>query len=232
MGTSKSPIPSSSFKTRSRIFENLQPAIVTIQISQSFIKSISFSMDFTPPSHRSEPRSRTKSASRLAIEDDGIPHFSVDAISSPPKKTSSPSIQDLLLLSPSSMRKSRSRLVDRFEMNEEVMEAAGARRRCKNRGPQMGLLGCASPRSVRRSRRRSEMEIREEKDLCLAEEFAKARKRRQSGRSKKEKLSLVPLALAPSSSTPSNSNVSLFSFLYCSRLIFFLCVLMLWFVCL
>lgn len=48
------------------------------------------------------------------------------------------------------------------------------------------------------------MEIREEKDLCLAEEFVKARKRRQSGRSKKEKLSLVPVLTAPSSSSPSN----------------------------
>lgn len=180
--------------------------------SQSSIKPIS-AMDFTPPSHRSEPRSRTKSASRLAIEGDEIPHFSVDAISPPPKKTHSPSVQELLLLSPSTLRKSRSRLVDRFEMNDEGMEASAARRRCKNRGLQMGLLGCASPRSVRRSRRRSEVEIREEKDLCLADEFMKARKRRQSGRSKKEKLSLVPVPTTPSSSTPSNSKISLFSFL-------------------
>ncbi|XP_023533892.1 reticulon-like protein B17 [Cucurbita pepo subsp. pepo] len=162
-------------------------------------------MDFTPPSHRSEPRSRTKSASRLAIEGDEIPHFSVDAISSPPKKSPSPSIQDLLLLSPSTLRKSRSRLVDRFEMNDEVTDAAAAaaRRRCKTRGPQ---IGCASPRSVRRSRRRSELEIREEKDLCLAEEFVKARKRRPSGRSKKEKLSLVPVPTTPINSTPKLDN--------------------------
>lgn len=61
---------------------------VAIQKRKSFIKPIS-SMDFTPPSHRSEPRSRTKSASRLAIEADQIPHFSVDAIASPRKKTPS-----------------------------------------------------------------------------------------------------------------------------------------------
>ena len=96
-------------------------------------------------------------------------------------------------------------------MNDEVTDAAAAaaRRRCKTRGPQ---IGCASPRSVRRSRRRSELEIREEKDLCLAEEFVKARKRRPSGRSKKEKLSLVPVPTTPINSTPSNSKISLFSF--------------------
>lgn len=186
---------------------------VAIQKRKSFIKPIS-SMDFTPPSHRSEPRSRTKSASRLAIEADQIPHFSVDAIASPRKKTPSPSIQELLLLSPSTLRKSRSRLVDRFEMNDEVVEPAAARRRCKNRGPQLGLLGCASPRNIRRSRRRSEVEIREDRDLCLAEEFVKARKRKQSGRSKKEKLSLVPVPATPSSSTtPSKSKISLLSFI-------------------
>ncbi|XP_031742473.1 reticulon-like protein B17 isoform X2 [Cucumis sativus] len=158
-------------------------------------------MDFTPPSHRSDPRSRTKSSSRLAVEADQTPHFSVDAISSPRRKTPSPSIQDILFLSPSTVGKSRSRLVDRFEMNDEVPEPAVSRRRCRNRGPQLGLMGCASPRSIRRSRRRSEVETREERDLCLAEEFVKARKRKQSGRSKKEKLSLVPVPSTPSSST-------------------------------
>lgn len=97
-------------------------------------------------------------------------------------------------------------------MNDEVVEPAAARRRCKNRGPQLGLLGCASPRNIRRSRRRSEVEIREDRDLCLAEEFVKARKRKQSGRSKKEKLSLVPVPATPSSSTtPSKSKISLLS---------------------
>ncbi|KAG6570525.1 Reticulon-like protein B17, partial [Cucurbita argyrosperma subsp. sororia] len=163
-------------------------------------------MEFTPPSHRSEPRSRTKSAARLAIEANQIPHFSVETISSPPNKTHSPSIHQPLLLSPSTLRKSRSRLVDRFEMNDEVMEAAAARRRCKTRGLPFGLLGCASPRSVRRSRRRSEVEIREERDLSLAEEFVKTRKKRQSGRSKKDKLSLVPVPTMPSSSTPKLDN--------------------------
>uniref|UniRef100_A0A9I9D608 Reticulon domain-containing protein n=1 Tax=Cucumis melo TaxID=3656 RepID=A0A9I9D608_CUCME len=163
-------------------------------------------MDLTPPSHRSDPRSRPKSSSRLAFEADQTPHFSVDAISSPRRKTPSPSIQDLLFLSPSTVGKSRSRLVDRFEMNDEVPEPAVSRRRCRNRGPQLGLMGCASPRSIRRSRRRSEVEIREERDLCLAEEFVKARKRKQSGRSKKEKLSLVPVPSTPSSSTPKLDN--------------------------
>ena len=179
-------------------------------------------MDSTPPSHRSEPRSRLKSASRLAricdfnVEREESPHLSLDLIISPTtKKTPSPStgteslrnsnslpIHELLLLSPSPRRKSKTRLTDRLEMAEEPVEPNGSRRRCKSRAAQMGLLGCASPRNSRRSRRRSEIEIREEKEPSLAEEVGKPRKRRHSGRSKKEKLSLVPL-MPSSSSSPS-----------------------------
>lgn len=81
----------------------------------------------------------------------------------------------------------------------------------------MGLLSCASPRNTRRSRRRSEMEIREEKDLGLVEEVGKPRKRRQSGRSKKEKLSLV-LSVPSSSSSPSASQIICF---FCIFLAFY-----------
>lgn len=63
----------------------------------------------------------------------------------------------------------------------------------------MGLLGCASPRNTRRSRRRMEQEIKEEKDLGVPEEVGRARKRRNSGRSKKEKLH-------SSSSTPKSTD--------------------------
>jgi hypothetical protein len=73
----------------------------------------------------------------------------------------------------------------------------------------MGSLGCASPRSNRRLRRRLEVESREERDLIgFVDEVGKVRKRRHSGRSKKEKekekekLSLVP-SLPSSSTTPS-----------------------------
>ncbi|KAK9284908.1 hypothetical protein L1049_024089 [Liquidambar formosana] len=174
-------------------------------------------MDSTPPSNRSEPRLRPKSASRLArisnfiSESEGSPQLSLDLISSSPKRTTPPPsplspkppnslpLRELLLLSPSPLRRSKTRFVERLEMAEEPVEPAGSRRRCKNRGGQMGLLGCASPRNGRRTRRRVEPEIREEKDLGVVEEIGKARKRRHSGRSKKERLSLV-------SSYPSSSS--------------------------
>lgn len=65
----------------------------------------------------------------------------------------------------------------------------GPRRRCKIRN---GLGG--SPRGVRRSRRRAEGEIREEREI---EEVCRARKRRNSGKSKKEKGNLVNLVPSP-----------------------------------
>ncbi|KAJ6733979.1 RETICULON-LIKE PROTEIN B17 [Salix koriyanagi] len=158
-------------------------------------------MDTTPPSHRSNPNSQAKSASRLSritysIDPDSQPpQLSLDLIPSSPKENpSTPSslsrksstsllpLRELLLLSPSPSRKSRTRLADRDEMPEE---------------------GCASPRSNRRLRRRLEVESREERDLIgLVDEVGKVRKRRHSGRSKKdkEKLSLVP-SLPPSNST-------------------------------
>ncbi|XP_012088231.1 reticulon-like protein B17 isoform X2 [Jatropha curcas] len=174
-------------------------------------------MDSTPPSHKSNPNSQTKSASRLAritysVENEEPPHLSLDLIHSSAKRTSptpsalslksstnSLSFQDLLLLSPSP-RKARTRLADRLEMAEEAaMEPTGSRRRCKSKAAHLSSMGCASPRHSRRSRRRSEIEIKEDKDLVgLVEEIGKVRKRRHSGRSKKEKLSLVPSV--PSSS--------------------------------
>ena len=200
-------------------------------------------MDSTPPSHRSEPRSRLKSASRLArigdfnVEREESPHLSLDLILSPPtKKTPSPSteslrnsnslpIHELLLLSPSPRRKSKTRLTDRLEMAEEPVESNGSRRRCKSRAAQMGLLGCASPRNSRRSRRRSEIEIREEKEPSLAEEIGKPRKRRHSGRSKKEKLCLVPLMPSSSSSPSMLKSLSSNSLLIFSMfLVFFGCI--------
>ncbi|KAK1569152.1 hypothetical protein Q3G72_033257 [Acer saccharum] len=148
----------------------------------------------------SNPNSQTKSASRLAriSSEDKPPHLSLDLVASSPKKTPSMSppslpLHELLLLSTSPMRKSRTRLADRFEMaGDEGLEPTGSRRKCKTRGSQTGLSGCASPRNNRRSRRKSEMETRDERDVGFVEEVAKLRKRRHSVRSKKEKLSLVP----------------------------------------
>lgn len=173
-------------------------------------------MDSTPPYHqnRSEPRSRTKSASRLAQTEE-LPHLSIGLIESSSKKTlslKSPSslpIQELLLLSPSPLRRSKTRIADKLDMAEEAVEQVGSRRRCKSRTSQLGLLGCASPRNVRRSRRRSELEVREEKELALVEEMGKPRKRRHSTRPKKEKLSLVP-SVPSSSLSPSKSQIFCF----------------------
>ncbi|KAH9792287.1 reticulon-like protein B17 [Citrus sinensis] len=131
-------------------------------------------------------------------------HLSLDLVSPSPKKAPSLSpvvpLRELLLLSPSPKRKSRTRLTDRLDMSEELgLEPNGSRRRCKTRGGQMGLGGCASPRNHRRPRRRSEMEMRDERDLAigLVDEIGKVRKRRHSVRSKKEKLSLVPCVPSP-----------------------------------
>lgn len=96
-------------------------------------------------------------------------------------------------------------------IEEPVVEHAGPRRRGKNRAAQMVLGGCGSPRNVRRSRRRSEVEVREEKEL---EEIVKPRKKRQSGKSKKEKMSLVPVP-APSSLPPTPSMELIRLYLIC-----------------
>lgn len=153
----------------------------------------------------SNPSSQTKSASRLArMSSEETLHLSLDLVSPSPKKAPSLSpvvpLRELLLLSPSPKRKSRTRLTDRLEMSEEVLEPNGSRRRCKTRAGQMGLVGCASPRNHRRSRRRPEMEMRDERDIAigLVDEIGKVRKRRHSVRSKKEKLSLVPCVPSPS----------------------------------
>lgn len=168
-----------------------------------------------PPYHRSEPKSRTKSSSRLArISDKGTQEplrISLDLVPSPTKSVSpsasslrsppSLPLRDLLLLSPSPLRRSKTRIpTDRLDMAEEYVEPVALPRRCKSRGAQMGML--ASPRNSRRSRRRSELEIREEKDMVLVEEIGKPKKRRNSGRSKREKLSLVPY-VPVSASSPS-----------------------------
>ncbi|KAJ6371724.1 hypothetical protein OIU77_002109 [Salix suchowensis] len=86
---------------------------------------------------------------------------------------------------------------------EGVIELNGSRRRCKSRGSPMGSLGCASPRSNRRLRRRLEVESREERDLIgFVDEVGKVRKRRHSSRSKKEKeKEKEKLSSLPSSST-------------------------------
>lgn len=73
------------------------------------------------------------------------------------------------------------------------------RRRCKTRGSSNGV---PSPRSLRRSRRRIE---HEEREFVQVDEVVKPRKRRQSGKSRKEKNTSIPSA--PASSNFTNENV-------------------------
>ncbi|XP_071695560.1 reticulon-like protein B17 [Rutidosis leptorrhynchoides] len=148
-------------------------------------------MNSPPPYTRSDPKNRTKSASRLArtSSQEPPPTLSLDLVSYSPKNTVSPkpqnplSLHDLLLLSPSPAKKSRTR-----DIGEEISDLYGSRRRCKNRFTNLG-----SPRNSRRSRRRIEQEIKEDKDLICDDELVaaannvKAKKRRHSSRSKKEK---------------------------------------------
>ncbi|XP_021733340.1 reticulon-like protein B17 isoform X2 [Chenopodium quinoa] len=176
----------------------------------------------TPPQyHKSEPIHKIKSASRLALmannpdygsdTDNQIPHFSVEYAPSPslPKHQKTPSstpskssinkpknflpLHEHLLLSPSPVRKSRTRLSDRLETADDSTEH---RRRCKTRTSSNGLTACYSPRNLRRSRRK--MIDAEERDIVGVDEVVKPRRRRVSGKSKKEKITSLP-SLTPSS---------------------------------
>ncbi|XP_021716012.1 reticulon-like protein B17 isoform X2 [Chenopodium quinoa] len=176
----------------------------------------------TPPEyHKSEPTHKIKSASRLALmannpdygsdTDNQIPHFSVEYAPSPssPKRQKTPSstpskpsinkpknflpLHEHLLLSPSPVRKSRTRLSDRLETADDSTEH---RRRCKTRTSSNGLPACYSPRNLRRSRRK--MIDTEEREIVGVDEVVKPRRRRISGKSKKEKIASLP-SLTPSS---------------------------------
>ncbi|KAL0306863.1 UNVERIFIED_CONTAM: Reticulon-like protein B17 [Sesamum radiatum] len=154
-------------------------------------------MDSTPPSLRSEPRNRTKSASRLSklrhySEEAGggspIPQLSLEIVPSSPKiSTPSPAstisprppytlpLQELLMLSPSPLKRSKARLGERLELADDVaVEACGVRKRCKSRSS-----AAPSPRSSRRSRRRVEQDMREERESVAGEEiWVKPRKKK------------------------------------------------------
>ncbi|KAI8551581.1 hypothetical protein RHMOL_Rhmol06G0197100 [Rhododendron molle] len=176
-------------------------------------------MDSTPPSRRSRPRLIITSSSRLSrlthsqSSSSPTPRLTLDLVQSP-KMTAAPSpspsspttlpIRELLLLSPCPLRKSKTRLADRLvEAAEEppAVEPVGSRRKCKNRNGSMGVLVCGSPRNGRRPRRRLEPEVvREERDLGVLEEVGRGRKRRNSGRSKKDKLGSVPSIPSPRTS--------------------------------
>ncbi|TKY66824.1 Reticulon protein B17 [Spatholobus suberectus] len=158
---------------------------------------------FSSPYRHHNHKSRTKSSSRLTRKGENGTveplRISLDVVPSPAAtaKPSSPSplsllrsptnslpVRELLVLSPSSARRSKARF------DEEAPEAGGVRRRCKSRA----ATQTASPRSSRRWRR-------EEKEGGSVEEVVRQRKRRHSGRHRKERLSLVPFQ-PPSTSSP------------------------------
>ncbi|KAG1330461.1 reticulon-like protein B17 [Cocos nucifera] len=156
-----------------------------------------------PPYHRSpDPRLRSRTPSRLAVSfDDDHTESYASPVATPPsrkKPSASPhhlsihpcspiSLQELLLFSPSPHRRPRPRLVA-----EEKLDQAVAHRK---KGKSRAAASAASPRNVRRARRRLEKEIvREERELGPPEDdVGRARKRRQSRPkvTQKERLSLV-----------------------------------------
>ncbi|PON40038.1 hypothetical protein TorRG33x02_341350, partial [Trema orientale] len=114
------------------------------------------------------PRPQTKSASCLA-QSEVLPHLSIGLIQLSSKRTLLPStlslksrsfvpLQQLLLLSPSPLWRSKIRLANQLEMAHEPVEQVGSRWLCKRW-------------NARRSRRRPEMEVREENDLGLVEDI-------------------------------------------------------------
>lgn len=181
-------------------------------------------MDSTP---LSESRNRTKSASRLSklhhYSGSPIPQLSLEIVPSSPKiSTPSPAstvsprppytapLHELLMLSPSPLKRSKTRLTERLDMaGDAPLEPCGVRKRCKIRN---SASGCGvSPRSSRRLRRRLEQDVREEKEIVVAgeETLAKPRKKRQS---RKEK----PVSAQIS---PSNSMYMLYYTIFLSSLL-------------
>ncbi|KAL1203180.1 Reticulon-like protein B18 [Cardamine amara subsp. amara] len=175
-------------------------------------------MDSTPPSLRSNPRSALRKA-RINNTLIKSPIPSLDLVLSSPKLNDTPypspasslyspsspvTLREILLLSPSPLRKSRTRLTNRFDI-----EAA----RCKTKGGQNGLLSSSSPRNYRRSRRRSEVMVETKEDkkeptaVLVDEKNQKPKKQKKTGRSKKEKHSSVPLLSSPCPSSDQNEDV-------------------------
>ncbi|KAF6143759.1 hypothetical protein GIB67_031066 [Kingdonia uniflora] len=147
-------------------------------------------MDSTPPSNRSESRKPKKSDSTIASTE-----LSLDLTHCTPSNLSKPMpLGELLLLSPSPPPppKSRTRVLEMAEEEPIDPSPTNSRKRCKSKASPLNLLSCASPRNIRRARRRLEQDVREEREMGIGEEIiVKPRKRRQSNRSRKEKPSLV-----------------------------------------
>ncbi|CAN8273565.1 unnamed protein product [Cochlearia groenlandica] len=149
----------------------------------------------------STPPSNARSASRLARikRESQIP--SLDLVLSSPKKNNTPppppyqsspsspsspvTLREILLLSPSLHRKSRTRLINRFD-SEATTEISPRLR--KSKGGQNGLLASPSPRSCRRTRRM--VETKEDKEPIVVSNDEKNQKQRKQMKKKKKKTSL------------------------------------------
>lgn len=155
-------------------------------------------MSITPQSNRS---SRVKSASRLSKLQcfDHQDSETLTIVPSPSPSASSPKppdslpIRDLLLLSPSIVRKEKTHSAEKLGVAEDGVEVSGGGRRSRTRNPAGGGMGSASPRIHRRSRRRLDLELTKEERNLGGEEGLKPRKKRHSGRYRKDKLGLVPI---------------------------------------
>ncbi|VFR01592.1 unnamed protein product [Cuscuta campestris] len=156
-------------------------------------------MNITPQSSRS---SRLKSSSRLSKLQffDHPDSETLTIVPSPSPPASSPKppdslpIRDILLLSPSIARREKILSAEKLGVAEDGVEViSGGGRRSRSRNAAGGGLGCASPRIHRRSRRRLDLELMKEERNLGGEEGLKPRKKRHSGRYKKDKLGLVPV---------------------------------------
>ncbi|CAH8355160.1 unnamed protein product [Eruca vesicaria subsp. sativa] len=178
-------------------------------------------MESTPPPYR---LSNTKSASRLARvndskqeeEEEAPPNLCLDLVCLSPKSndttpypspphgaSSSPApLRDIILSSPSPLRKSKTRLAERLQMaSEDHAAAAVPKKGNKAKGGQKGNL--ASPRNPRRSRRRSEAVAEKEANVVI-EEPVKPRKRKPNARPKKDKQTSAPIPPCSSSHLPND----------------------------
>ncbi|CAG7866680.1 unnamed protein product [Brassica rapa] len=172
-----------------------KPSQILTLTKPSQVKSFVIMETTPPPYHR---HSNTKSASRLARvndskqEEEATQNLCLDLVcllspksNDTPTPCSSPPPPPLLRASssPSPLRRSKTRLDDRLQMEASEDAAAAAvvvRKQGKGKGGQKSLL--ASPRNPRRSRRRSEAVAE-----SVIEEAPKPRKRKANvARPKKE----------------------------------------------
>lgn len=203
-----------------------KPSQILTLTKPSQVKSFVIMETTPPPYHRP---SNTKSASRLARvndskqeEEEAPPNLCLDLVcllspKSNDTPTPCPSPLPRASSSPSPLRRSKTRLDDRLQMEASEDAAAAAvvvRKQGKGKGGQKSLL--ASPRNPRRSRRRSEAVAE-----GVIEEAPKPRKRKANvARPKKEQKQTSSSSHLPSNKTTLTRSLSFF-IIICSVLIRF-----------